>query len=68
MNIELEKKTWGDDLREVFYSKEFGHVDGHEWMMSDKSLEILKTFITELLKKQRVEIEKEIEKENEETQ
>ena len=52
MNIELEKKTWGDDLREVFYSKEFGHIDGHEWMMSDKSLEILKTFITELLRKQ----------------
>ncbi len=29
------------ELEELFYSWEFGHVDGHEWMMDDSSLEML---------------------------
>ena len=45
--------TWQEELKEIFYSNEFGHVDGYEWMMDNDSLKLLETFITALLKKQR---------------
>lgn len=33
-------------LKKLFYSNEFGHVDGHEWMMGEESLNLLWGFIT----------------------
>ena len=44
---------WEGKLKEIFYSNEFGHVDGHEWMMSDESLRFLKYFFKIQLKIQR---------------
>lgn len=30
-----------EELRKLFYSNEFGHVDGNEWMMGEDSFEFL---------------------------
>jgi len=43
-NCSIRKKEQDDrfkSLEDLFYSVEFGHVDGHEWSMDDKSLMML---------------------------